>query len=120
MFNDLLRTFNVLDGLYASIQEACDIHHITQDGVIPENLEGLFNYLSREVRQEIETAINFTLKIKSEQLSLTETEQVHKGLETITNLFNDYDWLFTKTNAINGIEIGKNSSLSCFSGLFKQ
>lgn len=113
MINDLFRGFNILDGLYASIQEACDIHNLTRDSVIPENLEGLFEYLSRETCGEIKIVIDSAFKIKSRQLLPSEIERVRKGFETVTNLLNDYDWLFIKTNAIK-ISVG---SIICASGL---
>lgn len=104
MLNDLLHSFSILDGFYASIQEACDIHKITRNSVIPENLERLFNYLSHETCEEIKVAIDLAFKIKSRQLLPSEIERVRKGFKTVTNLFNDYGWLFTKTNAINEIK----------------
>lgn len=121
MVNELMRSFSVLNGLYASIQEACDLHKVTQNSVIPENLEGLFDYLSKETCQEIKLARVLVLELiniknKDLQLSAIETDKIRKGLKTIANLFNNYGWLFVKTNTINvGID-----SLAGHSELFKQ
>ena len=119
MINDLFRTFNVLDGFYASIQEACDLHKITRDSVIPENLEGLFEYLSNETSEEVKVAISSAFKIKSRQLSEAETDRVRKGFETVKNLLENYDWLFAKDNIIK-INVISIDSIICVSGLFEQ
>ena len=98
MIRDLMRSFSVINGLYASMQEACKQQNIAEDVGIPENLKDLFGYLSGEICEEVKNVFLMAEKIKEkEQLALSfsekDKEEFKKGVEMIKALWSDYGWI---------------------------